>query len=107
MFSEDTSISPARRRSSPFFLFKLSPSRVKFIRDLLRFVHLGVRPHQARAITRNRRIFKLRTLLLQHLLGNLDTLLDGRILARFQIRQLFLHREWLSVSLGSPSFDSA
>src|SRR5579863_2609438 len=88
MFSVDTSISLALRGGSSFFLFELGPTRVKLVCHLLGVVHLSVRTHKPRTIACDRRILQLSTLLLQRLLGLSDALLDGCILACFQVREL-------------------
>src|SRR5271156_5620786 len=88
MFSVDTSISLAFSGGSVFFLFELGPARVELVRHFLGVVHLSMRTHQPRTIACDRRVLQLSTLLLQSLLGLTDALLDGCILACFQVREL-------------------
>src|ERR1700722_335396 len=89
------------------FLFQLGPARVKLICDFLRFVHFAVGTQKLGAIARNRGVFELGALLLKHLLGFGYAALDSRVLARFQIRQLFLRGGRFSGDRGAPCWAAA
>jgi len=75
-----------------FLLFQFSPARVQLIHPFLGFFRLGVSSDQTLAVTDNFRIFKLRALLLQQLLGNgyllLNVYICGYLLyCRYQNRK--------------------